>query len=637
VVQVTLGTLPSSVGLWVDGQEVNPNMIYTTCQSELELYMNVNPATYITRWFRDGVEIANSNATSANYLIANQAGVYQGFVYSRTSSSCFISTLSVTVALGTVPATPAITATLDGAPSAATVFEICNSTQELILTGPAGFNSYQWMLNGSVLNANSRNLQITESGTYQLSVGNGTCYSAVSNVVQASVGQLPSTVNLWVGNTLVEQSNYTACGTEATLRIDADPDDYYIRWFRNGTEVANTNSDNPNYFTVTSDGAYMATVFAINAANCSISSLTANVTLGTAPARPSITAELDGAVSASTSFEFCDGSASLELSVPAGANGYRWYRDGALITGLSDANMITVNQSGAYRVSILSAGLCESERSLAINVTVRQKPTQKSFGAMSNGFICETGTANFEIFGASTSEIYQLYRVVNVQPLQLEASGNPVIGNASGETFIISDVLSESAQFLLGVRNNFSNSCEAIYSSPVAITVEDVTMTVLGNQLTAKLVSGGSIQSYQWLRNDLPINNGGNSSSILVFDDAEYRVNVITSTGCELSISTTELGGGRILGMNQQLRASDITLYPNPSADVVNVKITNGYLGELKLRVLSVSGQQMMEQVIEKNSNEYNCQLSIGALKEGLYMLQVISDSHSEMIRIVRK
>lgn len=635
VIQVTLGSLPASVGLFVDGQTVLQGMNYATCEEDFVLTMNVSAATYSTRWFRDGIEIANTNVVSANSLTANQSGVYQGMVFSKTLTSCSISTLSVNVTIETPPIAPSISASLDGVASALTVFEICSNTQELVLSGPTGFNSYQWIRNGIILPSNSRNVVINQSGSYQLSVGNGTCHSELSSVIEAKVGQVPAIASLYVGNTMVEQSNYTACGTNVELYVDANPSNYYIRWFRDGVEVANNNSSTPNYFTATVNGVYSATVSAQNSNSCSMSTSSANITLATAPARPTISAALNGQASTSTSFEFCEGADNLLISVPTGATGYRWYRDEILMSGPSDSPAITVNQSGSYRVSVLSTDLCESERSLPIEVIIQLKPISKNFRLV-GGSICESGTAEFEILGASPLEIYQLYRVLNTSPYQLEASGGSVMGNASGETIITSAVLSESTQFVLGIRNNFQNSCEAIYTNETSAVVENVTMDVLGNQLTARLLSNGGISSYQWFRNDAPIANGGNGSSISVFDDAEYRVVVLTSNGCELSISTSELAGDRVLGLNQRLQSQDISLYPNPSSDIMTMKIANAYMGDLTLRVLSLSGQQMMEQLVVKSTNEYILQLSIANLPEGIYMLQIISNNGSEMVRMVR-
>jgi hypothetical protein len=136
----------------------------TFCQGG-SVALNANTGTGLTyQWKLNGTNI--TGATTASYT-ANAAGSYTVVV---TSSSC-----SSTSAATTVTVNPLPTATITQAGN--------------VLTAPAGFASYKWYKNGTLITgATASTYTATSSGSYYVIVTNSNNCSGQSNAIGLTVG-----------------------------------------------------------------------------------------------------------------------------------------------------------------------------------------------------------------------------------------------------------------------------------------------------------------------------------------------------------------------------------------------------------------------------------------------------------------
>ncbi len=75
----------------------------------------------------------------------------------------------------------------------------------------------------------------------------------------------------------------------------------------------------------------------------------------------------------------------------------------------------------------------------------------------------------------------------------------------------------------------------------------------------------------------------------------------------------------------QSLADSDINvnLYPNPADESIFIKINN-YQGDLyEIKISDMAGKQVMSEQMKQNFIKIN----IGKLKQGLYLISIVSDS----------
>ncbi len=161
------------------------------------------------QWYLNGVAIAG--ATGKTYK-AVAAGSYT--VSSETACRKYTSVAQVLTA-GPAAGKPGITA------SGATAF--CSGGQ-VTLTAPAS-SGYQWYNSGgAIASANggtAQSLSVTNSGSYALKVGSGSCLSAVSDSVTVTVLPLPAKPQITVSGSRLSSSSATG-----------------NQWYLNGTSIA---------------------------------------------------------------------------------------------------------------------------------------------------------------------------------------------------------------------------------------------------------------------------------------------------------------------------------------------------------------------------------------------------------------
>jgi hypothetical protein len=170
---VTVNALPTAT--------ITPAGSTTICDGS-SVVLNANTGTGLTyAWLRNGVAIAGQTAAT---LSATQAGSYRVIV--TNSSSCFDTSVAVSVTVNPRPAAPVITV---------------SATADTLFSSVAAGN--QWFRNGvAISGATNQTLVITQNGTYRAVVtdGNG-CASDSSNalnILNVSVaGQTFSYLNLY--------------------------------------------------------------------------------------------------------------------------------------------------------------------------------------------------------------------------------------------------------------------------------------------------------------------------------------------------------------------------------------------------------------------------------------------------------
>ena len=78
-----------------------------------------------------------------------------------------------------------------------------------------------------------------------------------------------------------------------------------------------------------------------------------------------------------------------------------------------------------------------------------------------------------------------------------------------------------------------------------------------------------------------------------------------------------------------------MSLYPNPARD--EIELTTGKRqGEAILRITDVKGQVQYIKTYEPGSWEPQQKLDINDLAEGLYIVELIEESHKEIARFVK-
>ncbi len=236
-------------------------------------------------------------------------------------------TYSVTVSNGTCSATNSVSVSVVSSPTATitpggpTTFCAGGS---LSLTGPAGY-VYTWSANTG--NATSQTVQVTQSGTYSLTVSAGASCTATSSI-PVTVNNLP--------NVTISASGPTTFCTGGSVTLTAS----------SGTSYLWSNGSTQSSIVATQPGTYEVTVTSANTCSNTASQVVNVVSTPSATITPS------------GSTTICPGS-SVTLSAPAGYS-YAW-------SNSATTESITVTLAGNYSVTVSAGGTCTATSSIAVN------------------------------------------------------------------------------------------------------------------------------------------------------------------------------------------------------------------------------------------------------------------------------
>ena len=582
-------------------------------------------------WFRDDL----SNPIVANATLGdNEDILVSGSYFARISDgSCVYLTESIDITVLETPDRPEVTVESGSLIS-------CDGDIEVVLSAPEGFNHYQWT-NGE----RTRSITVEDAGSYQVRVSDisfdiacGSPYS--KSVVVESISSPDFNVmssssydedNFVDGGSVVENCDAVTLyffennsyGNSGTVTIYSVADD--------GTETVYATTIDAN-ISISESGMYRADRFSSDVnATCVESTGVFEVVVNEIPlGTPSLTVEGD--------LVFCTGEGSATLTAPAGFDYYQWYRNGATINSnqsgfANTSNSISVTEGGTYSVKVGNAAGCYGRVSNRIEIKERVLPNLPSL--TQTDATCGEGVIEFRINSANASYSYQL---INAETGI--ASGAPVKGNSSTTTYIYSDAVSEATQFYVEVSYFDGSGCVNFSEfSTYTGRPNNVLLEMDGATIDAIISDYSGWQEIRWYRNGVELRNKTNSYSVTVLDNAEYMVEVdFEGAGGVCTVSSNAVsadGGGRTsLPDGASIVAST---YPNPTTDVVNLEIPGEELGTVRVQIMTLSGQIVMDQSFEKSAEQFTQQINISTFETGIYNMTVRQGSKVENIRIVKQ
>lgn len=201
---------------------------------------------------------------------------------------------------------------------------ICSGSSLTLSSSPA--QTYQWFRDGVLINGETnQTLTVTQSGSYTVQVGAGTCSGTSSAFV---VDVFNPVITSQGGNTQI-------CNNTPVVMSVSGGDSF--QWLLNGNPI---NGANSNTFSATTAGNYTVQV---GSGSCSI----------TTPMF--VVSAVNPQVSSANGLNvICDGG-TIVLNA-SGGNNYQWLYNGTPIVGATSSSY-TATQIGAYTVQITS-GAC---------------------------------------------------------------------------------------------------------------------------------------------------------------------------------------------------------------------------------------------------------------------------------------
>ncbi|MCC6541666.1 MAG: hypothetical protein IT225_05560, partial [Flavobacteriales bacterium] len=466
----------------------------TTFCSGGSVVLNANAGTgYSYVWRRDGATI--SGATSSS-LTATQSGSYTVQV---GSGSCTTTSTAVTVSAsgGLAP-----TATAQGPTS------FCSGGSVVITTAAASGNSYQWRLNGNTINgATGNSYTAIQSGSYTVTVSNGSCSGTSDPVVVSASGSMSTPV-------INAQGPTSFCSGANVILTTQQASGNSYQWYLDGSVIPGAT----NYaYTAFWNGAHTVVV---SNGTCSATSAALSISVGSQPSN---------SINAGGTTTFCSGGSVVLSGNTSSGYTYSWARNGTTISGATTSSY-TATQSGTYIRTVSNNGCSNTSNSVVVTVTGNLTPSITAQGSTS---FCTGGSVVLSTASA-TGNSYVWQR-----------NGTAISGATSS-----SYTATQAGSYTVVVANG---PCSGT-SSAVSVTVSNSTTPTITAQGSTSFCTGGSVvlstasatgNSYVWRRNGTAI-SGATSSSYTATQAGSYTV-VVTNgpcSGTSSAVSVTVSGSG---------------------------------------------------------------------------------------------
>lgn len=320
------------------------------------------------QWYRNGTLLANETSSTYN---AKLGGNYTVDIFNGICKGSATNTAAIT--LGTIP-----TGTISPAAGS-----LC-SGNSIVLTATGG-TSYQWALNGApITGATSATHTATQTGTYTVTINNGTCKGPASNSVVIS----PSTA---IGfNTASTDPSCTAtAGTITVSGSTGGTGSGYTYSKDNGT-----NFQTSNVFSGLAPGTYEIVVK--DAAGCKSTSKTVVINAFASTLAATFT---------TTNITCTQAAGTVTVTASGGTPPYQYSLDGNAT--FQTSNNFNSLPSGAHRVTVKDAAGCL--RDVTFTITQIQSTLAAVASTVTNASCGQAnGAATIQATGGTGSYTYSL-------------------------------------------------------------------------------------------------------------------------------------------------------------------------------------------------------------------------------------
>jgi hypothetical protein len=559
----------------------------------------------------------STGATSTSISVGT-AGKYK---VTGTTNGCSKSD-SVTL---TVKTLPVIKLTADAT-------TICSTSSTTITA--SGATAYNWSTG-----ATSTSISVSSAGKYKVT---GTANGCLSSDSVTIVTVVPATIN-------ITNSDASICkGTSVSLIATAANNTGSISW-SNGS---NDNSINVTPLTTTkyyasASNAYCATVkdsvtITVNA----IPSVTILVAKTSICANDTMKASATGA----STYKWSDGTIGLSMTAVL-SNTTTFDVIGTDAKGCVDTAYVTMHVNARPIVSISASKSKVCLGSSTVLTASGAAAYVWSTGATSSSLtVSPTSVSSYSVIGttngckdtASTSIGINSIPVVTLNAsksiacadniVTLTASGAKTYTwfNASSTTNVANVTSNKANSVIYGVTGTDANGCVSTeVTLPVKFT-EDVTISVSDTVILDHIIDSTNYSSVikttgigvvTWTIQNKVIDTISNKK------EYTYVFTITSEGGCSETATCVVIVSSNITNAVNTNKVSEISVYPNPVTDVINVRTS----GEGMVMVTDMTGKNVSMSRISENAA-----INASNFAPGIYMISVISNGSKVTKKIIK-
>ncbi|MDW7693240.1 putative Ig domain-containing protein [Flammeovirgaceae bacterium SG7u.111] len=122
------------------------------------------------------------------------------------------------------------------------------------------------------------------------------------------------------------------------------------------------------------------------------------------------------------------------------------------------------------------------------------------------------------------------------------------------------------------------------------------------------------------------------TSEVKIKFNREEIYALVSVTSSQIIMTTDQ-----VTGIEDELKLSNISVYPNPVQDQLTISLENNVSGTYELRLFNQSGQLIQLDQFTKSDFANEHSISLGTLPTGLYILHVIKDQQMAVKKVVKQ
>ncbi len=312
----------------------------------------------------------------------------------------------------------------------------------------------------------------------------------------------------------------------------------------------------------------------------------------------------------------------LPITLDAGAgSGYTYLWNTNELT-----QTISAPTSGSYSVKVTSSHGCDSQKEVYVKGNIADLAVSSFIIPSKNCKLTTTETVGIRISNNGNIKLTDQPLTIKYQlDGAAEKTKDVIFTGAPGDSLTYNF---DGAEDLSAVKTYaFNTSLVSGIDKVATNNSKDFAVNVFGfpkindfgaTNDTVKLTTwpkvldpGAGFATYKW-------QDGSNSSTFSVITKGLYKVTVTDNNGCKASDSVYILNTG-IRKLSDQ---AEMTIYPNPVRDILNVKLNLKKDEPLVIQVLSANGKVVVTRKLS-GFTQYLEQLDVYALPRGLYYIRV--------------
>lgn len=308
----------------------------------------------------------------------------------------------------------------------------------------------------------------------------------------------------------------------------------------------------------------------------------------------------------------------------------------------------SLSAAGTYVLTMTIAGTggC-GPISASRSITIRNPlSTPGSISGSRTGF-CNT-SRTFSVAPVSGASSYQ-WTIPSGTSISGNATGNSIV-LVSGTSFT-GGTLSVRAISSTGCNSNLRSITLSASAPARPGTISKTGGSILIPNGTASVANVSGATSYTWTATGAVITGGQGTRNISFIRTSlsSFTLCVRSNNNCGsstnrcatfsvmLAAPIAENGDEHLEQNADQLAKSIPTLFPNPTADILNIKFDEDWIGEnIKAEIFGIDGKVYQNYLMSPNANSIE-ETDISGLNQGIYMIRLSSSKGYTTLRFVKQ